>query len=246
MMLMFLVPLGGCGGSRGPVVRTEIVPYTQEQVQARDEARSARYRIRPGDMLRVAFAGDVELNQDRVMVLPDGYVSLGGLDSAVHVAGMSLEEADERITALYAQDLRNPVISVAVLELADLEVYVLGDVSRPGLYKLPDGGAGILQTIALAGGFTDDAKTSQTVLMRVGEEGFEMRVIDLSNIASAGIQDLALLDVQPYDIIFVPRSTLGDLAYVSKYVFGSLSSVTGIFWDIYAILNLDKIDRIVR
>lgn len=238
--------LAGCGSSGGPLVRTEVLPYTEEQAAARQEALGARYRIRAGDMLRVAFKYDEELDQDRVVVLPDGYITLAGLDASVPVEGMTVTEVDDYLTSKFAKDLRDPVISVAVTELAALEVYVLGDVNRPGLYKLPPNGAGVLQTIALAGGFTDDAKTSQTVIMRVGEDGFHTRIIDLSNIAEAGIQDLALLDVRPYDIVYVPRSTLGDITYLSKAVFGSLSSVTGIFWDVYAILNLDKIDRIVR
>lgn len=238
--------LSGCGSARGPLVRTEVLPYTEEQAAARQEAQGARYRIRAGDMLRVAFKYDEELNQDRVVVLPDGYITLSGLDTSVPVAGLTINEVDDHLTSIFAEDMRDPVISVAVTELAALEVYVLGDVNRPGLYKVPQNGVGVLQTIALAGGFTDDAKTSQTVIMRVGEDGFYTRIIDLSNIAEAGIQDLALLDVQPYDIVYVPRSTLGDVSYLSKAVFGSLSSVTGIFWDVYAILNLDKIDRIVR
>jgi hypothetical protein len=98
----------------------------------------------------------------------------------------------------------------------------------------------------LAGGFDSDARKSETVILRATDEGFMVRVIDLSNIEQFGFEGLAFFDIQPYDVIYVPRSSLGDLSYVTDTLFGSALKVTQLFWDIYAIANLDKIDRLVR
>jgi len=111
---------------------------------------------------------------------------------------------------------------------------------------MPWKGVGVLQTIALAGGFEDDAHKSETVVMRATDEGFMVRVIDLSNVQDLGFGSLEYLDIQPYDIVYVPRSTLGDFSYVTGALFGSALDITQFFWDVYALVNLDKIDRIVR
>ncbi len=54
------------------------------------------------------------------------------------------------------------------------------------------------------------------------------------------------MDIQGNDIIYVPRSGLGDLRYFGDTFLANALRVTDIFWDIYAINHLDKVDRLVR
>lgn len=237
---------GGCGGSTGFGVESELVPYTPEQIEARDAAREARYLLRVGDRFKVAFKFEPDLDQDGILIMPDGYVSMNGLPVPVRAAGLAIEQLDATLEAAYGKDYRNPDLSVIVYDIANPEVYVLGWVKNPGLYKIPSNGTGIVQAVAMAGGFLEDGKMSQTVLLRATDEGFLARTYDLSQLQNIGIADLSYLDLQPYDIIYVPRSALGSFAYVTDRVFGSLLDVTRFFWDIYALGNLDKINTIIR
>jgi hypothetical protein len=41
-----------------------------------------------------------------------------------------------------------------------------------------------------------------------------------------------MVDVQPYDVIYVPRSRIGDFAYFSKTVLSGLVQITRIASDI--------------
>lgn len=234
----------GCSSNRAPM-KTEIVPYTDEQLLARDMAKEARYRLRTGDRFKLTFKYEKELNQENLVVLPDGYISISGHGN-VKAAGLTLDELNATLTEQYAVDFRNPYLTVVLQEISDPEVYVLGEVEKPGLVKMPSGGAGILQAIAMAGGFRKDANRDQAVVLRAAEQGFLVRTFDFGEIQAPGEIDLDIFDVQPFDIIYVPRSHLGDFAYLSQAVFGSALNVTRFFWDIYAIANVDKIDRIVR
>lgn len=238
--------LAGCGGSAPHPVVTEIVPYTAEQNAAREQAKNARYLLRAGDRFRVYFKYETDLNQDDVMVMPDGYVALKGLSSVLRAEGMTVDQLDHELEAAYGRDYRNPDLSVIVYDIASPEIYVLGYVKNPGLYKLPDNGVGVLQAVAMAGGFVDDANKSQTVLMRATDDGFLMRTYDLSKVQDVGIADLTYLDLQPYDIVYVPRSGVAGFAYISDRVFGSMLNITRFFWDVYALGNLDKINTILR
>ena len=246
LWVQFLGLGAGCGSSNTPPIRTEIVPYTMEQQLIREEAKFARYRIRSGDEIKLAFKYESELDQEYVLVLPDGLISAAGLPAAVKAAGLTLEELDEILTREYAKDIRNPEISVIIQKISDSQVYVLGEVSKPGLYTMPVNGMGVIQAIAMAGGHTELAQTSLAVVLRATNEGFMVRSLDLSHIEKTGFVGMEFLDLQPYDVIYVPRSTLGDFTYYSKAIFGSFLNVTRLFWDIYAIANIDKIDRIVR
>ena len=133
-----------------------------------------------------------------------------------------------------------------VRTISDPQVYVLGEVNKPGLYKMPQNGLGVIQAISMAGGYTDDAKKSYTAILRATEEGFMIRSVDLSGIEHVGFAGMDYFDLQMYDVIYVPRSSVGNFRYYSTAIFGSALNITRFFWDIYALANIDKIDRIVR
>ena len=240
------VIFSGCGSSPDFRVKTDVIPYSPEQEIERQAALSARYRLREGDILDVSFKYEKGLSQENVIVLPDGYVNIRGLDTGVRASGLTVEEFDQVLTETFAQELRNPALSVIISKVSEPGVYVMGMVNKPGLQRLPWEGLGVIQAISAAGGFAPDANRSETVLLRATDEGFMMRVFNLDDFQQVGFDSLLLMDVQPYDIIYVPRSQLGDFAYLTKTLFGGALNVTRLFWDVYAITNLDKIDRIVR
>jgi protein involved in polysaccharide export with SLBB domain len=238
--------LGGCGSSAEPNVRTEVVPFTPEQQQQMARAQTAEYRLRVGDEVGLDFKYEDALDSQRIMVLPDGRITLPGGVDPVMARGHSVVELDSMLTAAYAKDYRNPDLSVMIESLADLRVYVMGYVKRPGEVELPPQGMNVVQAIAAAGGFDEDAATSETVLMRVTEEGFLLRQIDLGHLEHRGIPDFQALDLQPYDVLFVPRSPIGDFGYFADTFIGGMLNVTDLFWDVYAIANIDKVETIWR
>lgn len=245
-ILLLQLLIAGCGGRVHQPVHTALVPFSPEQQEELVQARNAEYRLRSGDRLAINFRYEDALDATGLMILPDGRLTLPGGVDPIMARGLSIAELDSALTRRYAGDYRFPQLSVMVEQLADLDVYVMGMVRDPGMVKLPSGGMGILQAIAAAGGFDKDARAKETVLMRVTPEGFLLRQIDLSNLQRRGFLELAELDLQPYDIIYVPRSSLGDLKYFSDTVLVSLTNVSRLFWDVYAISNIDKVTNIWR
>jgi len=238
--------LNGCGSSETPPVRTEMVPFTPQQQQQSAQADNVAYRFRCGDQVALDFKFEDSLDSTRLLVLPDGRLTLPGGVDPVMARGLTVLELDSALTAAYGADYRNPELSVMVEALADLHVYVMGYVKRPGEVTVPSGGLSVLQAIAAAGGYDDGAAASETVLMRVTPDGFLLRQIDLSHLEKRGIPDLLALDLQPYDVIYVPRTALGDFAEFTDSFVGGLLNFGDLFWDIYTITNLDKVENIWR
>lgn len=246
VLLVLLGIVGGCGGSPPPPVETEYMPFTPDQQRALQAAKQAEYRLRPGDRVTVDFKYEDDLDSRGLLVLPDGRLSLPGGVDPVQAGGLTVSALDSAVTAVFARDYRNPELSVMIEELAALPVYVFGYVQRPGEITLDRHGMGVMQAIAKAGGFDDDAETSETAIMRVTDEGMMLRRINMSDLQRRGIPDMLAMDVRPYDIIYVPRSTLGDLGYVSDRLLDTALNVTRLFWDVYAITELDKVTRLYR
>jgi polysaccharide export outer membrane protein len=85
-------------------------------------------------------------------------------------------------------------------------VYVLGAVQRPGGFVLTNDREQLttLKILALAGGFTNTAKSSHAVVIRKDANGKQQEVdVDLKKIRNQQQEDLQL---QPSDILYVPES----------------------------------------
>ncbi|MBK6899512.1 MAG: polysaccharide export protein [bacterium] len=241
-----LAACGGCGsaGGRQPV-RTETQPFSPAEAELWNAARNAEYTFRIGDIFDVVFKYDKELDQRNVQILPDGRMSISGFEN-VSVSGMTISQVDSMITAAYARDYLTPDLTIILKEFGKSFVYVLGSVNRPGEYNLPEFRGGVLQAVAAAGGFDKTASSSEVLLIRATPEGFLYRHFDLSHLEKQGLPSAEALDLRPYDIIYVPRSPVGDLAAFSDQVLGSVLNFSQLFWDVYAISNLDKINTILR
>ena len=163
----------------------------------------------------------------------------------LYAAGMSISQLDSAITAHFGRDYRNPELSVIIEELGAAQVYVFGNVTRPGLVDLPLHGGSVMQAIAMAGGFSKGAQREETVLIRVTPEGYLYRKFSLGHIEKQPMH-YAMWDLQPYDIIYVPQSAIGDFGYFGDMVLRNLWYISRIFWDVYAISNLDKVQILNR
>lgn len=229
--MLATVALAGCGGSAYSPPRTTFVEFDPEQRQTIEATAGQAYRIQEGDVLRIAFPYEKNLTQDGVVVLADGAVSLVGVDRMV-LAGHTLAEADSMVTAAYAEDYVEPDLSVIVMETTGRRVYVLGEVRNPGMVKVPHGGLGIIGAVSLAGGFTEDAAKDNTVLVRITPAGYLVQEIDLGAIQRPEAAALAMLTLEPYDVVYVPRSTIGDFDYFARSVLQGLAGITRMAADI--------------
>jgi len=237
--------LAGCAGNGHGSLRTEVHPYSAEEKAMLEQARRAEYRLHPGDQVDIVFDYAEGLDQSGLVVLPDGQITLGGIGSA-RAAGLTVAEFDSVLTASFAENYRDPSLSVVVRSLAEKQVYVLGEVGRPGLTTLPQHGASVLQAIAAAGGFTSHADPAEAVVIRVTPDGYVYRHCDLSHLEKGGLGMAGMVVLSPFDVIYVPRSPIGDLAFFTKNVLGTVLDLTDLYWDIYAMSNLDKVDRLTR
>ena len=229
--VLLLAMLAGCGGPRQVAPRSEFIPFSQEQKIMNDAHVTRAYKIQEGDVLKVYFAHQRELNQDGVVVLSDGSINLMGIDT-MRVAGMSVAEADSLITLRYAKEYREPALSVMIQESAGRRVYVLGEVLNPGFYRVPMGGMDIMGAIGMASGFNENAARNGTIVARVTPDGYQVREVNLDDFGTSGFAGAATMPLESYDIVYVPRSRVGDLAYFSKTVLAAISGVTQIFYDL--------------
>ncbi len=234
VLVLLLALVAGCGGPRVNVPRSEFVPFTPEQKAVLATRAAHEYRIQEGDVLKVYFPYERALNQEFVHVLSDGSVNLVGIDRVV-LAGLTMAQADSILTASYSRDYREPELSVIMQESRGRRVYVLGEVSDPGVYVVPSGGIDIMSAITMASGFTENAAREGTLIVRVTLEGYQYQEVNLKDFGAGPFAGSAVMQLQPFDVVYVPRRRIADFGYFTRNVLNGISSMTRITADIYSI-----------
>lgn len=119
---------------------------------AQTAAGPVRYRLGPGDRLKMSV---FKMDGYEVIaeVMSDGSLNLPRLGS-VSVWGLTMDEARTRITRGYATILRRPIVNLDLLQARPVRVSVSGEVQRPGLYSIGQGGTNQLASSGASGSAT--------------------------------------------------------------------------------------------
>jgi len=160
------------------------------------------YKVGAGDLLRIAVFGNPDLAGD-VRVSQTGNITIP-LIGSVPVSGLSAREVEttlaERLTA--GRFIRDPQVTVLVVDYQSQRVAVMGEVARPGQYPLT-GRRRVLNLLADAGGITNATAGDQVILIRADGSRVQLDSIALLNGDPAQNPVLG-----PGDTINVPKASL--------------------------------------
>ncbi|MGD9497253.1 MAG: SLBB domain-containing protein, partial [Armatimonadota bacterium] len=159
----------------------------------------AGYVLGPGDSLslRVIVRQQEQVAQD-MTVSPEGFIFPEQL-GRVTATGKTIEALREEVRVSYSRIFTAPQVTLSVSAQRTIEVWVSGDVTRPGRYPLT-GMATILDALYAAGGPSPVGSYRRVVLTRVGAPTVEF---DLYDYLLAGSRERDVL-LNPGDTIFVP------------------------------------------
>lgn len=121
------------------------------------------YVIGPDDVLGIVFWRDADMTGD-VTVRPDGNITLPLLRD-IKAAGLRPDELREAITKAAAKLIADPNVSVVVRQINSRNVFITGQVARPGAYPV-SGQMTVLQLIAVAGGLNEYADGGEISVLR--------------------------------------------------------------------------------
>ena len=182
---------------------------------------TGQYRLEPGDILRVKFIYQPEMDV-RLEIDPDGNISIPGVGE-VQARGKTAEELARDIETLSSTNLRDPEVTVIVAQLGPRKVYVTGEVRLPGpvLFRV---GMTPMQAIIDRGGFTEVARIDSVLHVTNKANTVEATRLDFSSEIKEGSPELQTLAVN--DQIIVPRTFIGDAnAFVRLYIRGLMPTM---------------------
>jgi polysaccharide export outer membrane protein len=170
--------------------------------------------IGPQDNLSIIVSDETELT-GKYRVDTDGTISMPYL-SRVQLAGLSLAEAQDKITTLLkAGFIRNPQVRIEVDQFKARNVLVTGEVRTPGKVTLPGTTMSLLEALALAGSPTQNASNDVLVMHppKPGEKAPEPIMVNRKELELGKVgRDLVLQDG---DIVNVP---VAKRFYISGFI----------------------------
>jgi len=181
---------------------------TGYQIIDRDDAKLAAlqqnkpYVMGCGDTLRVTVWRHEEASADAV-IMPDGKISLP-LVGDMSAAGLTVDELKDELNRKYSEYITEPHVTITVKETNSLKIYVLGEVTKPGEYRL-NSYTDVLQALSMAGGFTIYAnKSTIHIIRKEGDKKIKIKFNYKEVVAGKNLNQN--IPLKPGDVIVVYES----------------------------------------
>ena len=139
-------------------------PHRTDTASAPAVSPPPGYLIGPNDVLSVMFWRNKDMSTEQVVVRPDGYITLPLLND-IHAAGLTPEALRLQVLDEARRFVEEPAPTIIIKEIHSRQVFITGQVEKPGTYQLTDQMT-VMQLIALAGGVKEFAEREQIVVMR--------------------------------------------------------------------------------
>ncbi len=211
----------------------------QTEQATMDQVR-ANYVLGPNDQVIIRAFQVEEIGERPYRIDTDGNMDLP-LVGTVKAGGLSVDQLEAELTKRLATYVRNPQVSVTVVQYRSEPVFFLGAFAHPGIYPL-QGRRTLIDMLAAIGGLEPYASRRITITRQL-EEG----PIPLSNAVVNKAQGVSTVEIgmgslrenlnpaedivlQPYDKISVARAEQvfvnGEVTHVGGFELGERDSLS--------------------
>ncbi len=210
--LALILVLSACSGPRrvqpaAAIPDQQATTVEQRIIQTAQDLKSqlqVNYKIQPGDLLDINVFQEADMSRT-VRVSGNGTITFP-LAGNLKLAEMSVPDAEEYLAQKLSEFLVKPQVTVLIKEYGNKQIYVLGEVAKPGAIQLPaERRLTVLEAITLAGGFTNLAAPDRTRVLRNANGQNQNIPVEISRITKQGDKSADIF-LEPNDTVYVPQS----------------------------------------
>lgn len=171
---------------------------------ARDQQNKLNYKIQPGDLIEITVYKEADM--DRTARISGNGTITFPLAGIIKLSEISVPEAESFLAEKLSEYLVRPQVTVLIKEYGNKQVYVLGEVKKPGSITIPaERRLSVLEAITLAGGFTELAAKDRTKVLRGNGDSAQSIQVEITRITKQGDKS-ADIYLEPNDTVYVPQS----------------------------------------
>ena len=145
----------------------------------------------------------------RYVIGPDGKIQYSFVGD-VMAEGLTKEELRQSLINKLDRFVKVPLVSVAIAEYQSKNVYVLGEVARPGRYPMKGDTISLYNAVVEAGLPTRQAALRRIYIVKSDTEKPVYKKIDLFKVLYRGMAEYNI-DLVPGDIVVVPSTVPAEI-----------------------------------
>ncbi|MGH9844351.1 MAG: polysaccharide biosynthesis/export family protein, partial [Blastocatellia bacterium] len=176
-------------------------------------------RLGPEDVISVDVFEQPNYSRPSITIPPSGRINYPHIGQ-IMVAGRTAEDLEKEITGKLSEYIRQPVVTVQILQVHSLKFMVIGDVTSPGIYEMTKRMT-VTEALARAGYVTRYGDLKNVNVLRMQPSGQPIPIpINMKEVTKGKVEDIFLA---PGDTVVVP----GNMFKTVEKALGLLSAS---FW----------------
>ena len=192
--------------------------------------RTVDYKLQPGDNLYIRFLNTIDQNSAAALagensarnymsseasiylqsytLDEDGYIEMP-LTGKINLKNMTVDQAKEKLQEEVSKFVNQTTL---IVKLSNFNLTILGEVSKPGMYKVYQSQINLFEAIALAGNMTKKKKKDNVKIVRQTNNGSEIITVDMGQ---ADILSSPYYYLKPNDIIYIEPLKIKQWGFTS-------------------------------
>ncbi len=166
------------------------------------------YTLGTGDILEIIVRNQPEFS-GRFIVGPDGKVQYNFVGD-IQATGITKDQIKSNLEKVLDQYVKVPEVSVTILEYRSKNVYVLGDVEKPGIYPMKGDNITLREAIVAAGLPTRTAALRRSYIVTPDSRKATLKKVDLFALLYKGKENLDY-NLLPGQIVVVPSTVPSEI-----------------------------------
>ena len=249
--LLMAVAFASCVPQKKMLYLKEAQMATENRSVNYINERSVDYKLQPGDNLYIRFINTIDersaaalagenslrssyMSTDAGIYLQsytldeDGYIELP-LTGKIELKNLTVDGAKEKMQAEINKFVNQTTL---IVKLSNFNLTVLGEVTRPGMYKVYQSQINLFEAVALAGNMTNFAKNSEVKIIRQTDNGSEVITVDMGK---ADILSSPYYYLKPNDIIYVEPLKIKQWGFTT-FPYSTVISIVTLGVTLFSIL----------
>ena len=250
--VLFAVALASCVPQKKMLYLKEAQMAAENISKEYVNDRTVDYKLQPGDNLYIRFINTIDqmsaaslsgdlasrttsFTSDAGIYLQsytldeDGYIELP-LTGKILLKNMTVDQAKEKMQTEINKFVNQTTL---VVKLSNFNLTVLGEVTRPGMYKVYQSQINLFEAVALAGNMTNFAKNNEVKIIRQTEHGSEIVTVDMG---SADILSSPYYYLKPNDILYVEPLKIKQWGFTT-FPYSTVFSIVTLGVTLYSIFR---------
>ncbi len=250
-VVALLLSFASCVPQKKMLYLKDVQMATESQSVNYVNERTVDYKLQPGDNLFIRIINNIDEKSVASLTGDNNLRANMSTDASIYLQSYTLDEQGcielpltgkielKGLTVDGAKDKMQEMLNkyfnqtTLIVKLSNFNLTVLGEVVKPGMYKVYQSQINLFEAVAMAGNMTNFAKNDAVKIIRQTDNGSEVVTVDMG---SADILTSPYYYLKPNDIIYVEPLKIKQWGFTA-FPYSTVISIVTLGVTLYSIFR---------